>query len=108
MHPRCWGSTAKFLGDHVRKGKLLSLEEAVHTMTAKPARKIGLTDRGTLGEGMVADIVLFNPETIEDLATYRDPNCHPSGIEYVFLNGEAVLDRGVQTNAMPGRILQSS
>jgi len=108
MHPRCWGATAKFLGDHVRQTGLLSLEEAIRTMTAKPARKVGLSDRGILREEMVADIVLFNPETIEDLSTYEDPNHHPLGIEYVIIDGKLVIDRGRKTSARPGRILRPS
>ena len=108
LHPRCWGWTAKFLGGHVRENGLMTLEEAVHKMTAKTAKKVGLNDRGVLKEGKVADVVVFNPNTIEDKSTYADPNHHPIGIEYVIVNGEVVVDNGKQTGALPGAVLRFS
>lgn len=105
LHPRCWGWTARFLGQHVRENALMTLEEAVHKMTAKAARKAGLKDRGVLNEGKAADVVVFNPHTIEDKSTYDDPNHHPIGIEYVIVNGQLVVERGEHTGAIPGVVL---
>lgn len=107
-HPRSWGATAKLLGEYVREKELMSLEMAVHKFTAMPARKVGLTDRGFIGEGYIADLVLFHPDTIRDRATYQEPNQPPERIDYVIILGEIVLDHGEQTDAMPGRILRSN
>lgn len=108
LHPRCWGWTAKLLGDHVRERGLMTLEEAIHKMTAKAARKVGFKDRGVIREGKVADVVVFDPDAIQDRSTYENPNHHPSGIEYVMVNGEVVVDQGEHTGALPGRVLRFS
>ena len=77
-------------------------------MTSFPAQMLRLEDRGLVREGMWADIVVFNPETIEDRATYTEPHQYPEGIHYVFVNGEAVIDRGDQTDRLPGVILKKT
>ena len=77
-------------------------------MTAVPAQRLGLKDRGILRDGMKADIVVFDPETVRATATFEDPKKLPVGIEYVFVNGGLVIDRGAHTGALPGRALKRS
>ena len=75
-------------------------------MTSLPAQKLGLQDQGLIKEGMYADIVVFNPETVEDKAAFTDPHQYPDGIEYVIVNGTIVVERGKHTGALPGRVLR--
>jgi N-acyl-D-amino-acid deacylase len=105
-HPRAFGAAARLLGPYVRDLKLLSLEDAVRKMTSLPARRIGLTDRGILRPGMLADLVVFDPATIRDLATYTQPLQYAVGVEFVAVNGQLVLDSGKMTAARPGRALR--
>lgn len=105
-HPRLYGTFARVLGHYVRERKLLSLAEGVHRMTGLPARKFHLADRGEIREGAFADLVLFDPERIADVATYTDPRRYPEGIGWVFVNGTAVVRDGAQTGARPGRALR--
>jgi N-acyl-D-amino-acid deacylase len=105
-HPRAFGAAARLLGSYVRDLKLLSLEDAVRKMTSLPARRIGLTDRGILRPGMLADLVVFDPATIRDLATYTQPLQYAVGVEFVAVNGQLVLDSGKMTAARPGRALR--
>jgi N-acyl-D-aspartate/D-glutamate deacylase len=105
-HPRTYGTFARVLGDCVRERGLFPLEEGVHKMTGKSAAKFGLKDRGEIAVGKYADIVVFDPETIADLATYEQPRRHPSGIEYVLINGRIAVDAGVQLDVRPGRVLR--
>jgi len=116
-HPRSYGTFPMILRKYVRGesrpdlkhdngGKLLSLEEAVRKMTSAQARKLGLRDRGFLRKGMWADIVVFNPETIADTATYLDPYRYPVGVEHVLVNGVAVIRDGEHTGALPGKPLR--
>ncbi|MBE0633756.1 D-aminoacylase [Candidatus Bathyarchaeota archaeon] len=104
-HPRLYGTFPRVLGYYVREG-VLSLEEAVRKMTSAPAQKLGLRDRGMLREGWVADITVFNPDTILDVATFTDPQRYAAGIHYVFVNGEMVVDKGEHTGALPGKALR--
>ena len=83
------------------------MEEAVRKMTFMPAQRLGLTDRGVLRDGMKADIVMFNPDTVTTPATFEDPKQFPSGIDYVIVNGQLVIDSGNHTRALPGRSLKS-
>ena len=83
------------------------MEEAVRKMTALPAQRLGLQDRGILRDGMKADVVVFNPETVEAKATFDDPKQYPEGIHYVIVNGKLVIDNGIHTGALPGRALKS-
>ncbi len=105
-HPRAYGTFPRVLGKYVREEGLLSLEEAIRKMTSQPAGKIRLQDRGLLREGFWADIVIFDPETIRDRATYQNPHQYPEGIEYVIVNGEIVVERGKLTGKRPGKILK--
>lgn len=104
-HPRNYGTYPRILGHYVREEKLLSLEEAVHKMTGQPAVRLRLKNRGRLAEGYKADVVLFNPATIDDMGGYARPPVYPRGIEYVLVNGEVVIDRGEHTGRLPGRVL---
>jgi N-acyl-D-amino-acid deacylase len=104
-HPRFYGTYPKILGEYVRENKTLSLEEAIRKMTSLPAQKIGLWNRGLLREGTWADIVIFNPDTVKDKATYQDPHQYPEGIEYVLVNGQIVVELGEHTGILTGKIL---
>jgi N-acyl-D-amino-acid deacylase len=104
-HPRSYGTFPRVLGKYVREEGVLSLPEAVHKMTGLPAQRLGLSDRGRLVPGMKADLVLFNPATVRDTATFTDPYRYPIGIEYVFVNGQAVVTPEGHTGALPGQIL---
>ena len=105
-HPRTYGTFPRVLGKYVREEKLLSLEDAVRKMTSLPAGKIGLKGRGIIGEGLWADIVIFDPATIIDRATFSEPHQYPDGISHVIVNGHMVVENGSLTGARPGRILR--
>jgi N-acyl-D-amino-acid deacylase len=105
-HPRGYGNNARVLARYVRELKLLRLEDAIRRMTSLPATTYRLKDRGQLREGAWADIVVFDPETVQDNATYKEPHQYPSGIQYVFVNGVLVAKNGQHTLASPGRPLR--
>jgi N-acyl-D-aspartate/D-glutamate deacylase len=105
-HPRLYGTYAKLLGHYVRDEGVLTIEEAIHRMTGMPAAKFGLVDRGVIAPGAYADLVLFDPATIADVATYEEPRQHPTGIHTVWVNGTAVVRDGEHTGARPGRALR--
>lgn len=105
-HPRAYGNVARFLGHYVRDRKLMSLPEAVHRLTGLPAKNWKLTDRGCLAVGCYADIVVFDPATIADHATYPEPMQYATGVSDVFVNGVQVLRNGEHTNARPGRVVR--
>ncbi|HEX2061120.1 MAG TPA: amidohydrolase family protein, partial [Thermoanaerobaculia bacterium] len=105
-HPRAWGTFARILGRYVREEKLLTLEEAVRKMTSLAASRAGFKDRGVLREGMKADVVVFNPRTVQDLSTYEDPHRFSKGVAHVLVNGKATLRDGKMTGELPGRILR--
>jgi len=105
-HPRLYGTFARVLGHYARDERVLPIEEAVHRMTGLPATKFGLTDRGSIVEGAYADLVLFDPATVDDVATYESPRRHPAGIHGVWVNGTAVVRDGEHTGARPGRALR--
>jgi len=107
-HPRLYGTFPRVLGTYVREERLFSLEEGVRKMTSLPARRMKLAERGELREGLAADIVVFDPETIADRATYEEPRQYPAGIEYVIVNGEIAAEHGEQTVARAGRLLRRS
>lgn len=106
IHPRHIGTVPRLFGTYVREQGLLTWEEAIRKLTTLPASILGLKDRGTLAEGYLADIVIFDPETIRDMATFADPFHYPEGMRYVFVNGTAVVDEGQYTRALPGRALR--
>jgi dihydroorotase/N-acyl-D-amino-acid deacylase len=99
-------SFARILGRYVREEKLLTLEEAVRKFTSRPALRVGLLDRGILRPGMKADVTVFDPATIRDVATFADPNHYSVGVRYVFVNGRAVVSDGKITDERPGRALR--
>jgi N-acyl-D-amino-acid deacylase len=104
-HPRAYGNFARVLGKYVREEKLVSLGEAVRRLSALPATNLGLDHRGFIKEGMFADIVVFDPATIADHATYENPRQYATGVKDVFVNGALVLKEGEHTGAKPGRAL---
>jgi dihydroorotase/N-acyl-D-amino-acid deacylase len=105
-HPRGWGSFPRILGKYVREEHLLTLEEAIRKMTSRPATRVGFTDRGILRNGMMADITVFDPATIRDVATFDDPNHYSVGVKWVLVNGRAVVADGKITSERPGRALR--
>jgi N-acyl-D-amino-acid deacylase len=105
-HPRLWGTFPRVLGHYVRDVKLFPLEEAVRRMTGLPAAQFGLKDRGRLRAGAHADLVLFDPATIADRATFEQPTKPAAGIASVFVNGRMVWHDGSATGARPGRALR--
>jgi N-acyl-D-aspartate/D-glutamate deacylase len=105
-HPRGCGTFARVLSRYVREKKLLSLPEAVRRMTSLPAETFGLSRRGLLKEGYFADLVVFDPEKVNDKATYRSPKKPAEGILHVFVNGRPVMIGGKRTDERPGRLLR--
>lgn len=105
-HPRSYGTFPRVLGRYVRERKVLDLPTAIAKMSSIPAERIGLTDRGRIETGLAADLVLFDPASVADRATFEDPQRYPIGIEHVFVNGVAVVERGEPTGARPGRLLR--
>jgi len=105
-HPRAYGTFPRVLGRYVRERRLLTLEQAVHKMTGMPAARLGLTDRGRIAEGMIADLVVFDPATVADRATFEEPHQYPVGIDQVLVSGVAVVAGGRFTDARPGRVLR--
>ena len=106
-HPRVYGAFPRILARYVREKKCLTLEEAVHKMTGKPAQTFGFTDRGTLQPGKAADLVLFDPATIRDTATFANPIQFPEGIRMVLVNGQIVVDQNQHTGAIAGQLLKA-
>jgi N-acyl-D-amino-acid deacylase len=105
-HPRGWGTFARYLGHYVRELGVLGLAECVAHLTSRPARRLGLTDRGVIREGAAADLVLFDPETIADAATYEQPRRPATGVHTVLVNGVRVLADGRPTGALPGHSIR--
>jgi N-acyl-D-amino-acid deacylase len=104
-HPRNYGTCPRLLGHYVRDQGLLSLPEAIRKMTGLPAEKLGLRDRGHLEPGAFADVVVFDPATVADTATFSEPHRYPRGIPWVLVNGEPVVAGGQHTGSRPGRML---
>jgi N-acyl-D-amino-acid deacylase len=107
-HPRAYGTFPRILRKYVREDKALTLEDAIRKMTALPAQRVRLTDRGVLKQGMWADVVIFDPATVRDLATFDNPNQLSEGMEYVLVNGAPVIDQGKMTGALPGKVLRGA
>lgn len=105
-HPRWYGTFPRVLGRYARERGVLTIEAAVRKMTALPAERIGLRERGQLRAGWFADIVVFDPETVIDQATFEDPHQYPIGIEHVLVNGRFAVDTGRFTDARPGVVLR--
>ena len=105
-HPRGYGSFPRLLGHYVREREIMTLEAALHKITAMPARKLALADRGELRPGRVADVVVFDPGRVADRATFEDPHRYPEGIEHVIANGVHTIADGEQTGHMGGRAVR--
>jgi|HubBroStandDraft_6_1064221.scaffolds.fasta_scaffold00491_12 N-acyl-D-amino-acid deacylase len=105
-HPRAYGTFPRILRKYVREEKKLTLEDAIRKFSALPAQRMRFTDRGVLKAGMWADVVIFDPATVHDQATFADPNQLSQGMEYVLVNGTAVIDQGKMTGAKPGKVLR--
>lgn len=105
-HPRAYGSFARVLAKYVREEQVLTLEEAIRKLAALPVQNLRIERRGALKEGYFADVVVFNPDTIQDHATFVDPHQYATGMIHVFVNGEQVLKDGEHTGATPGRVVR--
>ncbi|HEY6213068.1 MAG TPA: D-aminoacylase [Vicinamibacterales bacterium] len=104
-HPRSYGSNARVLGRYVRDLKVITLEDAIRKMSAFPAARLGLADRGVLKESAKADVVIFDPNTIRDKATFEQPHQYAEGVSTVIVNGQIAFENGKMTAARPGRVL---
>jgi N-acyl-D-amino-acid deacylase len=107
-HPRAYATFPRILRKYVRQEKKLTLEDAIRKFTALPAQRMRLTDRGVLKAGMWADVVIFDPATITDVATFENPNQLSVGMEYVLVNGVPVIEQGRMTGALPGTVLRGA
>jgi N-acyl-D-amino-acid deacylase len=107
-HPRAYGTFARVLGRYVRDEKIIALEEAIRRMTRLPATNLRIKKRGFLAKGYFADIAIFDPEKINDLATFENPQQYAVGMVHVFINGVQVLEEGEHTNARPGQVIYGS
>jgi N-acyl-D-amino-acid deacylase len=105
-HPRAYGTFPRILRKYVREDKTLTLEDAIRKFSALPAQRLRLTDRGVLKAGMWADVVIFDPATVRDLATFDNPNQLSEGMDYVLVNGTPVIEKGKMTAALPGKVLR--
>lgn len=107
-HPRAYGTFPRILRKYVREEKKLSLEDAVRKFSALPAQRMRLTDRGVLKQGMWADVVVFDPDKVRDVATFDDPNRLSEGMDFVLVNGTPVIENGKMTTALPGKVLRGA
>jgi dihydroorotase/N-acyl-D-amino-acid deacylase len=107
-HPRAYGTFPRILRKYVREEKKLTLEDAIRKFTALPAQRMRFSDRGLLRAGMWADVVIFDPETVRDLATFDNPNQLSQGMEFVLVNGVPVIENGKMTGALPGKVLRGA
>lgn len=105
-HPRAYGTFARVLGKYSRDEGVIPLREAIRRMTSFPAANIGILGRGRLAQDYYADVVVFDPDTIEDHATFEEPHQYATGVEHVFVNGEQVIEDGEHTGATPGRVVR--
>ncbi|MEV5964946.1 D-aminoacylase [Kribbella sp. NPDC051952] len=105
-HPRSWGTFPRYLARYVRELGVLDLADCIHHLTGRPAGRLRLTDRGLVRPGYVADLVLFDPATVRDTATFEEPRQQAIGIPYVFVNGTPVIDDGHRTDALPGHAIR--
>jgi len=104
-HPRAYGNFSRLLGKYVREEKVITLQEAIRRLTGLPAANLGQDRRGLIKEGYFADLVVFDPETTADRATYENPHQYATGVKHVLVNGVCVITNGEHTGAKPGRAL---
>lgn len=107
-HPRAYGNFSRLLGKYVREKQIITLEEAIHKLTHLPAETLKIQKRGMLKKGYYADVVVFDPDSIQDHATFKNPHQYATGIKHVFVNGQHVLKDGEHTGATPGRIVRGA
>ncbi|MGD8700366.1 MAG: amidohydrolase family protein, partial [Gemmatimonadales bacterium] len=107
-HPRYYGACPRVLAHYCRERRIFDLPTAVRKMTGMPADRAGITDRGRIARGKKADLVVFSADTVKDEATFDDPHQYASGITYVLVNGEIVVENGRHTGARPGRVLRKA
>lgn len=105
-HPRAYGNFSRLLGKYVRDEKVIPLEEAIYKLTSLPVSNLKIKKRGTLTSGHYADVVLFDPEKIQDQATFEKPHQYATGMVHVFVNGTQVLKDGEHTGSFPGRVVR--
>jgi dihydroorotase/N-acyl-D-amino-acid deacylase len=105
-HPRAYGTFPRILRKYVREERKLTLEDAIRKFSALPAQRMRITDRGVLKAGMWADVVIFDPATVTDVATFENPNQLSKGMDYVLVNGVPVIEDGKMTGALPGKVLR--
>jgi len=108
IHPRSYGTFARVLGLYVRERGLLSLPTAIFKMTGLPARRLGLRNRGQLRPEWAADLVIFDPDRVQDRSSFESPHRYAAGIAHVFVNGQPVVRDGQLTGATPGRVLRKT
>jgi N-acyl-D-aspartate/D-glutamate deacylase len=104
-HPRSYGTFARVLGMYVRERKSITLEDAIRKMSAFPAARLRLNDRGLIRPGMKADLVIFDAATVRDTATFEKPHSYAEGFSFVMVNGQVVFENGAMTASRPGRVL---
>lgn len=104
-HPRQYGTFARVLGVYVREKKLLTLEEAIRKMSSATAQRLGIRDRGLLREGFYADVAVFDPDRVKDMATFEKPHQYAVGVQFVLVNGKIVVDQGKHTGERPGKVI---
>ena len=106
VHPRAYGTFARLLGKYTRDEKVISLAESIRRLTSLPATNLGISRRGRLATGYFADIVVFDPATVADKATFNEPHQYATGVKHVFVNGVQVLSNSEHTGAKPGRVVR--
>jgi N-acyl-D-amino-acid deacylase len=107
-HPRAYANFPRVIAEYVKKRHVLTLEDAIRKMTSWPATRMRLYDRGAIREGLKADVTIFNMDRLEDVANYENPTAYPTGIDYVLVNGQLVIDQGRHTGAKPGTVLRGA
>ena len=107
-HPRAYANFPRVIAEYVKKRHVLTLEDAIRKMTSWPATRMRLYDRGVIREGMKADVTIFNEARLDDVANYENPTAYPTGIDYVLVNGQLVIDQGRHTGAKPGQVLRGA
>jgi len=107
-HPRSYGTFARILSRYVRDKQTITLEDAIRKMTSFPAARVGFMDRGVLRPNMKADIAVFDPNRVRDMATFENPHQYAEGFAYVIVNGQIVYENGAMTLARPGRVIYGS